>query len=388
MNGLYWALALLALLFGMVVVSAAVANPGGRARHARTPGQAPPPAAPQPGLPPGDPQAYGLAPGPWQVDTQDLTLHDAARGKDLPVRVYVPTPTPNARMGGGKLPVVVFSHGAGGDRRVGPDLLGHWASYGYVVIAPTHADSLALQKEAGQRPDIGKNIAGLGLNPQTRIDRAKDVSLCLDQLPEIERQVPALAGRLDAARIGVAGHSAGAMTAMLVGGVQGQRMPNMRDPRVKCAIVLSGQGVGAGLVFDQHAWDGFTLPALVATGSLDQSSRTGQSPQSRREPFDRAPAGDKYLLYIEGATHMSFTGKLAGSNMDRAVNRAVSDYLEPGGDVMDEALRYDQTAIFQTVQCATLAFLDAYVKDDPAAKAYLQGGNIAQLTRGVEWEKK
>jgi predicted dienelactone hydrolase len=387
MTRLQWALALGAAVLGTIVVGAALAAPGHRLR--RTPGQPAPaqPAASQTGLRADDPHVYELAPGPWQVRWEDLELHDSTRGKDLPVRVYVPTPAPNARMRGDRLPVVVFSHGAGGDRRVAPLLLSHWASYGYVVIAPTHADSLALQKAAGRQPDIGRTIGALGLNPQTRVDRARDVSFVLDQLPEIERLVPALAGRIDSARIGVAGHSAGAMTAMLVGGVQGQRMADVRDPRLKCAVVLSGQGIGGGLVFDAHAWDGFTLPALIATGSLDSSSRTGQTPQSRREPYERSPASDKYLLYIDGATHMSFTGKLAGDRGEQTANRAVSDYLEPGGNIMDQALQYDQTAIFQTVECATLAFLDAYVKGDTAAKEYLQGESIGQLP-GAEWKRK
>src|ERR1035438_4187742 len=39
----------------------------------------------------------------------DLTAHDAKRGRDIPLRVYLPTNTAPA-------PVILFSHGLGGSR--------------------------------------------------------------------------------------------------------------------------------------------------------------------------------------------------------------------------------------------------------------------------------
>jgi predicted dienelactone hydrolase len=60
---------------------------------------------------------------PSQVD---LTVHDAARKRDLPVRVYLPTNTAPA-------PVVLFSHGLGGSRTGSVFPGEHRAARGYVA---------------------------------------------------------------------------------------------------------------------------------------------------------------------------------------------------------------------------------------------------------------
>src|ERR1017187_2684428 len=53
-----------------------------------------------------DPMAVSAAVAPKILD---LTVHDAARNRDLPVRVYLPTNT-------APVPVILFSHGLGGNR--------------------------------------------------------------------------------------------------------------------------------------------------------------------------------------------------------------------------------------------------------------------------------
>ena len=70
------------------------------------------------------------------------------------------------------------------------------------------------------------------------IARAQDVSFAIDRaLAE-----PALAGRLRGAGVGVAGHSFGANTALMVAGARFEldgREQRFGDPRVRAAIVLS-----------------------------------------------------------------------------------------------------------------------------------------------------
>jgi predicted dienelactone hydrolase len=53
-----------------------------------------------------DPLAVDPAFHPAHVD---LTVHDAARNRDIPVRVYLPTNT-------APMPVILFSHGLDGSR--------------------------------------------------------------------------------------------------------------------------------------------------------------------------------------------------------------------------------------------------------------------------------
>jgi len=49
----------------------------------------------------------------------------------------------------------------------------------------------------------------------------------------------------------------------------------------------------------------------------------------------------------------------------------------------------DQTAVFNDIKIATIAFWDAYLKDDAKAKAYLQSGALPSYSRGaVRLERK
>src|SRR5277367_4358656 len=86
----------------------------------------------------------------------DLTFTDAARKREIPIRVYLPAETAAA-------PVVLFSHGLGGSRQGSPYLGEQWAARGYTVVYIQHAGSddgvwknlpplermAALQKAAG-----------------------------------------------------------------------------------------------------------------------------------------------------------------------------------------------------------------------------------------------
>jgi len=78
--------------------------------------------------------------GSLHISSASLTLHDAARKKDLPVIAYFPKEK-------GVYPVIVFSHGALGSGKSYVNLLSFWASRGYVCLAPTHDDSLSLHPQ-------------------------------------------------------------------------------------------------------------------------------------------------------------------------------------------------------------------------------------------------
>lgn len=187
------------------------------------------------------PAAFAAPPapsdGPLRVEVaDDLSLRDAARDKDLAYKVSYPE-------GDGPYPLIVFSHGFGGSKDAFSTIARHWAGHGYVVIQPTHADGLGRRDgdrtAAGGRPGrlgAGGLLAGLS-DPDRIADRVADLMLILDSLTDIEKTTPALEGRIDAKRIGVGGHSFGAYTAMLIGGVTvdlgGEQGRSFRDPRVR-----------------------------------------------------------------------------------------------------------------------------------------------------------
>src|SRR5450432_2707225 len=69
-----------------------------------------------------------------QPQTQDLTVKDAKRSRDIPIRVYLPKEKAPA-------PVVLFSHGLGGSREGSAFLGNHWAARGYVAVFLQHPGS-------------------------------------------------------------------------------------------------------------------------------------------------------------------------------------------------------------------------------------------------------
>lgn len=290
-------------------------------------------------------------------------LHDAKRNKDLPLTLHVPdAPGPH--------PLIVFSHGAGGSGANYNGITTRWASRGYLVIAPTHADSTSLlppNERRGVR--AGELVRDVLTDPDGWANRARDVTFILDSLDELERLVPRLAGKIDRDRIGVAGHSYGAHTAQVIAGAKIRTKPSgelqgFADPRVKAALLMSAQGEGQmGLA--EGSWDALRIPLMVMTGSEDRGAK-GQDPMWRKAPFMHSAAGDKYWVFIEGATHSSFVGRLADITTGGGLRRAE-----------DPRPQRDHKGIFHAVQQLTTAFWDAHVKDDAQAEQLLQSGKLA-----------
>lgn len=340
-----------------------------------------PPAQPDPV------QGYKLDHGPFTVASFDVTLHDEVRDKDLELTVRFPKVGPEDTR---TFPLVVFSHGAGGSRDAFPDLTAHWASHGYVVVLPTHSDSIALRRRNGE------NMRGLAKNPSALLkdvkpmERVADVKFVIDSLAMLEDHDASLRftttdplthkavahGRIDRDKIAMAGHSAGALTTQMIVGVkvrgsrsmeQGQAAGggdlltarSVGDPRVKAGIIISGGGLNNRMLTEE-SWNELSVPILTITGSNDVAAIGNETPETRRHSFEYSRGREKggpaaYLLWIEGATHSSYGGK-AGRRL--------------GDKGSSEGLDMDMTV--KATTATTQAFLDAFIVSDAAAKAYLE----------------
>lgn len=292
--------------------------------------------------------------GRFKTSSADLVLTAAdapARGdssRDIPIKVRYPLDAP------GSLPMVIFSHGMGGSSETFGDLTDRLASYGYVVILPTHADSVKLRNEQGHDAarEILANPADYVRNVQV-FERVDDVKRIIDALPAIEMKMPDLAkagAAISRDAIAMAGHSAGALTTQMVIGAKVRTrliggVASVADPRVKAAVVISGQGLKNRL-FTEESWASLDKPMLVITGSRDIARVGNETPASRRHPFEYAPASKgeprKCLLWIEGATHSSYQG------------RSSAVFL---GEKPE-----DPEMVAAVTSSAVLAFLDAFVK--------------------------
>jgi predicted dienelactone hydrolase len=287
---------------------------------------------------------YAPTSGPDKVLTvENIVLHDPARNKNIPIKIYYPA-------GIGQFPVIIFSHGALASKDSYSGLGQYWASYGYVSIHPSHADSVA---DCGFRGTLRQAIS----DPRAWENRPEDVSFIIDSLAHVETFAPQLVGKLDLRHIGVGGHSFGAYTAGLIGGttilLPGKAGPqSFADKRVSAIVLLSPEGEGI-LGLSAHSWDVLRVPMLLMYGSRDFGP-FGEEPVWRSEAFAKGPAGNKYEVELEGGTHMGFAG-----------------IFQNGG-------HRDQ--VFQCAKLETLAFWDAYLKQDSKAREYVESHGLQKFS--------
>jgi predicted dienelactone hydrolase len=292
------------------------------------------------------------------VRQEALSVRDAKRdGREIPLRVYRDAGTALAS------PVVLFSHGLGGSRDGSAYLGEHWAARGYVAVFLQHPGSdEAVWKDAPlrRRREAMEDAA----SARSFLDRVRDVGAVLDALATWNgTRGHSLEGRLDLARVGMAGHSFGAMTTQAVSG-QRFRGRDFADPRIRAALVLSPSTPRRG--DPAEAFAGVTRPWLLMTGTRDGAPIGNQTPETRLQVFPHLPAGDKYELVLDGAEHSAFGDRaLRGEEGPRNPNH------------------------HRAVLALSTAFWDAYLKQDAVARAWLQGS----APRGVleardRWQAK
>ncbi|MDT0683653.1 hypothetical protein RM543_13240 [Roseicyclus sp. F158] len=122
----------------------------------------------------------------------------------------------------------------------------------------------------------------------------------LHELTEVERQAPAVAGRLDQDRIAVAGHSLGGFTCSLLLGVRLQD-DDVSDARIRAGILLASQGRGGADLTSENAarflffgveFRGINAPTLVVCGADDDPTSRLGGPDWHADPFHGAPGAD------------------------------------------------------------------------------------------------
>lgn len=288
----------------------------------------------------------------------DLTVHDAARNRDIPVRVFLPVSSAPA-------PVVLFSHGLGGSREGSPFLGEQWAARGYAVVYLQHAGS-----DSGVWKDVtpAERMAALrsAASLSNYLLRLKDVPAVLDQLTAWNKETGhALAGRLDLEHVGMSGHSFGALTTQGVSGESlGELGKKFTDPRIRAAVAFSPDVPSKG--DPKAAFASVSIPWMLMTGTKDVAFVGKATVESREAVFPALPPGDKYEVVLENAEHSAFSDRpLPGDQQPRNPNH------------------------HRVILALTTAFWDAYLKGDAEAKAWLNGEGPRQVMEsGDRWQHK
>ncbi|MGG6237453.1 alpha/beta hydrolase [Nodosilinea sp. AN01ver1] len=310
-------------------------------------------------------------PGPYRWERRSLDLH-------LPTNLYLPE--------GQKAPLVVISHGLGGNRSTFAYLAEHLASHGLAVAVVEHPGSSAAQIEAllGGRADEA-------IRPEEMISRPIDIQRVLDDLALAARD-SALGRRLDLERIGVLGQSLGAYTTLALAGATvspsvleqrcppqlssqinlsllvqcpvltlPQPLPPLGDRRVQAAIAINPLD---SAIFGPEGVANIDVPLMIVSGSADTVT-PALAEQIR--PFTWLESPESYLLLMENGTHFS-------------------TIYDP--QTTAEALPVPQAAIGPNPEAAQtyieamgVAFFKVYLAKDDAYRQYLNPSYAAALSR-------
>lgn len=185
----------------------------------------------------------------------------------------------------GPYPVVVFVHGTAGFRSQSLEHVTHWASRGFVVVAADHP-GLWLK-------DLLGSLCG---GPTVAQDLAADLEAVIAGLAAPAGDLEFLAGHLDAARLGMAGHSAGGGAIAGFGGA------------AQVLIPMAAGGVQPG-------------EALRSTLVLGAQSDQVVAYSQQQSGYASSPA-PKRLVGIAGAGHLAF------SSLCSLKNAAGEDFLQ------------------------------------------------------------
>jgi len=274
----------------------------------------------------------------------DLSFHDAARDRDIPVRIYLPTNTAPE-------PVVLFSHGLGGSRAGSAFMGEQWAARGYVAVFVQHPgsdDSVWKDVPPLERMKAMRQAASL----DNFMLRVQDIPVVLNQL-EIWNtdKTNLLVGRLDMKKIGMSGHSFGAVTTEAVSGESlaftGQQFT---DPRIKAAIAFSPSIPKAGS--PDKAFGSVKIPWMVMTGTKDVAPIGDMDAASRLKVYPALQGAPKYEVVLLNAEHSVFTDRaLPGDREPRNPNH------------------------HRVILALSTAFWDAYLRGDADALAWLNSNS-------------
>lgn len=254
----------------------------------------------------------------------NVSLYDSSRGRTILLRAYYPVTA-------GTYPTIVFSHGFGADMSAFTNTAQAWAAQGFVVIHPTHSDSV-LYPDPARPPGVTAalkqasegNTAPLSAlleHPFFLSSRLADISFVVARLDAGKGINTELHARVWRGKYGMAGHSFGAYTTQVIGGALLATPARNPSPDLKArfgaAIAISPQGSGR-MGLTSTSFSTIKNPFFVITGTLDTGAG-GETPEWRLEPYYNCARGGKFAAVVKNFDHMSFDSDGEGSQALRAM---------------------------------------------------------------------
>ncbi|MCE7983099.1 MAG: alpha/beta fold hydrolase [Caldilinea sp. CFX5] len=224
----------------------------------------------------------------------------------------------------GPYPLVIFSHGFSASAAWYSTIVEHYASYGFVVLAPEHTEHLDPEWSDLWRASI---------------DRPRDIKQALDYAERLTAKDGDMAGLIDMQQVAVVGHSYGGYTSLTLAGAQYDLAaynarcaalpendpnqflcqplvpkeadmaaragldsmpdglwPSFGDPRVTAIVPMASDSY----LFDKAGLAKITIPMMAIGGTADTATPYDWGV---RPAYDYASSARKTLVTFEGAEH-------------------------------------------------------------------------------------
>jgi dienelactone hydrolase len=246
---------------------------------------------------------------PYRVLLKRGAFVDSYRGgREIPYKVYYPI-----EHGLDKMPVILWSHGFGGSRDGAAFISRAIAAQGYIVVHITHrgTDSSLWEGKGGHPWDVLRNIE---LTNAMLINRIYDVPFVLDRLEEWARDGHEIGQYMDLSRVGMSGHSLGAITTQALVGMMmpddDDNLMDLREDRISCGIAYSP----VPMIYLSDAppealYGSIDTPLLHMTGTEDDSPLDKRIDYKARFVVkDYAGNKEQYLQVLDGGDHMIYNG--------------------------------------------------------------------------------
>jgi predicted dienelactone hydrolase len=210
------------------------------------------------------------------------------------------------------VPLIVFAQGVLAEPQFYSSLLRRWATAGFIIAAPDF-------------PTTAKDSPG-GVNLADRHNQPGDVDFVLKQLVALDKTSGnEFTGRIQTNRLAVAGHSLGAVTTLAL---VADSCCQVEDPRIRAAIVLSGQlfSMGRGQYYPRHTR---IPPLLFVNGTKDDLVPNFAA----KKMYAEAPR-PRFQVIMHHAPHVDFT-KPWGPVLNRTVLAMLNRYVVGTGTVKE-----------------------------------------------------
>ena len=296
---------------------------------------------------------------------KDVTVTNPKTHREIDLRIRMPKGlAPNQQV-----PLIIYSPGLGSGLANGAPWCEAWQNAGFIVVTLSHPvtnDSIWNTKSHSLKANLQAALA----SPQYGL-RVSDcqfvITQCLTKL--------GIESNIDPKRIGIAGHSYGALTAQAISG----QAKSQLDSRIKAAIAFSPT---AGTPESSKAMGAVQIPFFCVMGDHDDyvtfregadSMKLGVPLAKRRAVYEGLPKDHKQIWIMANADHMTFAGEPVDANrFSRDIQ--VSDELNQSS--------------WKRISEITTDFWKSYFSDKPLSEQRAQFKNAVEpvLAKGDIFE--